>query len=71
MPDSENYYIVNDKLYEYEDAVGRFRRAHDLFHGNLQDPTDILESEEYFKTELQRINEFQQEIKRWGDNARI
>jgi len=66
-----NYYIVNERAYEFEDAVGRFHGAHQLFHSELNDLIDIKESDEYWEKEMQRIDEFREDLNRWLNQARI
>ena len=62
MLDPNNLSEIKQKLLDLEIAVKKFQSAHQMVHENLQDEYDILESNDYFNTEMERIADLKQGV---------
>ena len=62
MLDPNNLSEIKQKLLDLEIAVKTFLSAHQMVHENLQDVYDILESNDYFNTEMECIADLKQGV---------
>ena len=62
MLDPNNLSEIKQKLLDLEIAVKKFQSAHQMVHENLQDEYDILEYNDYFNTEMERIADLKQGV---------
>ena len=58
MSDTNNLPELGKKLTNLEKALEKFKIAQEVFHSNLRDEDDILESNNYYDTVIERIYQY-------------
>ena len=62
------YHTISEaelKSCEFEEVVKKFNVAHAQYHGALNDEIDVVDSDEYFNIETQRIDNFRSTLETW------
>ena len=69
MLNPNNVSEIKQKLTDLETAVEKFQFAQKLFHDKLCDEDDILESNDYFNTEMERIADLKRKVNEWCERC--
>lgn len=65
MSDTNNLPELGQKMTELEKALEKFQNAHEAFYNNLSDKDDILESNDYYDTVVERVSDLKQRVIDW------
>ena len=65
MTDESNADEVLKKSAELEQAFKKFQEAHEAFHRQLEDPDPINESNNYYQSVLNKVEQLQESVDVW------
>ena len=69
MLDTNNLPELGERLMDLEKALEKFQLAHKTFHSTLRDEDDIVESNDYYDTVVERISDLKQRAIDWKQSS--